>query len=160
MEIHIALASPRVRLALEDERGYLEAHLGHHKFEPEEEHFLPKSYDPNLVIQIDHIDPANMDNGNAESLLAEFLQTEDVKNAHVVFIDLDTDLKFSGDHSGASDEERRETLKRFYRRFGFRSRPDFVHRMWFVRPIKKDRHYHRAYHREGRQAREGHSNEG
>lgn len=76
------------------------------------------------------IDTDKQGMGYGSELMKKFLQCPDAKKAELIFLD---PVPGYGSNSGRRDETTQvDSLKRFYRRFGFHTNPQSS-RMWLVR---------------------------
>jgi len=97
----------------------------------EDEDYLPKGYNYEKVLELKEIVAEKPGEGVGSKLMKHFLETPEAKEAELIFLDPVPGMgaNFGG---GKGEEEQVASLKKFYARFGFRSRPGSA-RMWLVR---------------------------
>lgn len=98
----------------------------------EDEGYLPKGYDYGKVLELMEIVVNTPGEGVGSKLMKHFLETPEAKEAELIFLDPVPGMGANfGGASGKSEDEQVAALKKFYARFGFRSRPGSA-RMWLV----------------------------
>lgn len=135
MKVHLSLSAKKPDYRIENEHGVLNARWKYDLLEEEDENYLPEGYDPRKVLELAEIYVSRRGQSHGEALMKEFLNSNIVKKAELVFLD---PVPLSGYGDGSDDGrhknplQRIEALKRFYTKFGFRSRVGH-NRMWLVR---------------------------
>lgn len=116
--------------AITTERGFVHYDWNTELEGEEGPDYLPNGFLFDKVLELKDIEVDEPGKGHGEALMKDFLNTPEAKEAHLIFLDPVPGMgkNFA---SGKSEEEQVQMLKKFYAKFGFRSRPG-SNRMWLV----------------------------
>lgn len=97
----------------------------------EDKNYLPKGYSYNKVLELGGIFANEPGKGQGDRLMKLFLATPEAQKAELIFLDRVPNLG-ANFGSGKSEEQQLEDQRKFYARYGFRSKGR-ANRMWLVR---------------------------